>query len=55
MVATSRSKTFGDRNSPVTYSATSTNAKLSSQNGYSDFVDILIAGVPQDVYHYGPP
>jgi hypothetical protein len=43
-VVTSRNRTFGDRNSPVTYQVTSTNAKVSDQNGYTDFVDVIVTG-----------
>jgi hypothetical protein len=55
MVVTSRNATFGDRNSPVTYQVSSTNSKLlpssdGSLDGYSEFVNIALAGVPDASY-----
>jgi hypothetical protein len=51
MVVTSENITFGDRNSPVTYQVSSTNAGMQEQDAYyTDFVDISLQGVPDASY-----
>jgi hypothetical protein len=50
MVVTSENITFGDRNSPVTYQVSSTNARVQDQNAYTEFVNILLNGVPAAGY-----
>jgi hypothetical protein len=51
MILTSENITFGDRNSPITYQASSTNAAVANQqNAYFDTVSILLAGVPDAGY-----
>jgi hypothetical protein len=50
MVVTSENITFGDRNSPVSYQVSSTNARVQDQNAYTEFVNISLLGVPDAGY-----
>jgi hypothetical protein len=51
MVVTSENITFGDRNSPITYQVSSTNAGIMDQaNAYRESVDIVLLGVPDAGY-----
>lgn len=51
LILTSANITFGDRNSTVTYEASSTNVGIASQaNAYNEFVNITLNGVPDAGY-----
>ena len=51
LILTSENITFGDRNSPVTYQASSTNVAVASQaSAYTEYVNILLGGVPDAGY-----
>lgn len=51
LVVTSENIRYGDRNSPVTYEASSTNVGIAQQaNAYREYVQILLNGVPDAGY-----
>jgi hypothetical protein len=51
MVVTSENITYGDRNSPVTYEVSSSNAAVANQaNAYVEYVNIFLNGVPDAGY-----
>jgi hypothetical protein len=51
LILTNENITFGDRNSPVTYQASSTNVAIVNQaNAYQEYVQILLNGVPDSEY-----
>jgi hypothetical protein len=50
MLVTSGNITFGDRNSPITYEVSSTNARVADQSAYTEFVSIVVGNLPDAGY-----